>query len=424
MATGRVARLWRNGRESSTVYGWAFKILIFTRRRLKRTDAHWCEKLFSHGHPESELVVFVEVIDLGGEDEVQPDVEALLEVGGDDAVVVNAAANSALAQDVIVSHARLCATLVPVPQEIARQHRLLANFGAIRERQQPSRGDLPGGDGFVIRVSRREPDPGLALSTQIETFPTQGQRRRDALQVVHPVKLSAPVLQLRLVIQTLEVGVKHHLRKPRLLGRLQLQRQPIAQVILHPTTHSTIRQNSPHEHVILIDHVCPKLVRRRRQLDNLPLRRHLHVPEKEPVAQEELLIQLFVIIKPRALEQIRLQRHHHLSLHLLVLHRAGQIAVVDASRARSIAGFRRVRRRFRRGVVGGVVGVRHRRHHRRGFHARRRQPHDRAAYCRRDRSTRSSARTRRSRARAPKLAPSFDRRRRTSRRGSTRSRFE
>ena len=155
------------------MYGWAFKILIFTRRRLKRTDAHWCEKLFSHGHPESELVVFVEVIDLGGEDEVQPDVEALLEVGGDDAVVVNAAANSALAQDVIVSHARLCATLVPVPQEIARQHRLLANFGAIRDRQQPSRGDLPGGDGFVIRVSRREPDPGLALSPQIETFPTQ-----------------------------------------------------------------------------------------------------------------------------------------------------------------------------------------------------------------------------------------------------------
>ena len=61
--------------------------------------------LLAHRHAETKLVVLVDVVHLGGKDEVQTDVEALLEESGDDAVVIDATANSALSQDVVVSNA-------------------------------------------------------------------------------------------------------------------------------------------------------------------------------------------------------------------------------------------------------------------------------------------------------------------------------
>ncbi len=114
--------------------------------------------LLAHRHAETKLVVLVDVVHLGGKDEVQTDVEALLEESGDDAVVIDATANSALSQDVVVSNAGRGAALIPVPQEIGRQHRLFTHFQAVCERQQARRRHLPCRDSLIIRVPRGESD--------------------------------------------------------------------------------------------------------------------------------------------------------------------------------------------------------------------------------------------------------------------------
>ena len=66
------------------------------RARTQLTELKQPSRLFPHRHPESELVVLVGVVDLRGEGEGEPRVEALLEERGDDAVVVDAPAQAAL----------------------------------------------------------------------------------------------------------------------------------------------------------------------------------------------------------------------------------------------------------------------------------------------------------------------------------------
>lgn len=66
------------------------------RARMQLTELKQTSRLLPHRHPESELVVLVGVVDLRGEGEGEPRVEALLEERGDDAVVVDAPAQAAL----------------------------------------------------------------------------------------------------------------------------------------------------------------------------------------------------------------------------------------------------------------------------------------------------------------------------------------
>mmetsp|Transcript_19793 Transcript_19793/g.49626 ORF Transcript_19793/g.49626 Transcript_19793/m.49626 type:complete len:380 (-) Transcript_19793:28-1167(-) len=280
----------------------------------------WFTVLLADGHAEAELVVLVDVVDLGAEGEREAGVEALFQEGGHHPSVVDAPAQPALPQDVVVPHAGRRLPRVPVPHEVRRQHGLVAHLGGVGQADQARGGHLARRHRLVVGVARGKPHAALLLPAQIEPLAAQRDGVGDALQVVDAVELPVAQLDLRLRVQPLVVQVHHHLREPRLLGRLQLGAHHVVDVVLEAPAHPPVRQHAPHQHVVLVHHVGAELVRGVGNLDDLvALRRHLDGAHEDAVAQEELLVQLLVEVEAPALEVVSLQRDHDLALQLLVL---------------------------------------------------------------------------------------------------------
>ena len=148
------------------------KAYVFYSLNFVKIQPHTLFSLLSDGHSETKLMVLALMVDFSADDQVQADIQTFFEVSGDDAVVIDASTNSTLSKNVIITNARRRAALIPVPQEVARQHGFLAHLGAVRERQQTRGGDLPRGDGFVIRKPSGKTNARFVLATQKETFTT------------------------------------------------------------------------------------------------------------------------------------------------------------------------------------------------------------------------------------------------------------
>ena len=189
MWSGQTVPSWRRrraGTNRSAIFSDDYKCYALREKVRGRPNY-----LLAHRHAETKLVVLVDVVHPSERMRFKPALRRSSRESGDDAVVIDATANSALSQDVVVSNAGRGAALIQFHKKSVANIAFSLTFKQYVRDNRPAVRHLPCRDSLIIRVPRGESDARLTLTTQVEPLTTQSERRRDALQVVDPVELPA-----------------------------------------------------------------------------------------------------------------------------------------------------------------------------------------------------------------------------------------